>query len=102
MHCIRVQNISVKGHQKIGAKKPTNVQIRLQKGSLETCQGALGRAVVVCVVGEEGQVLAVEGELAGVVEETVGSHQSTWERKEKLKKEGQQNFFQRKAHIKSV
>ena len=45
--------------------------------SLETDQGALGRAVVVGVVGEEGQVLAVEGELAGVVEEAVGSHQST-------------------------
>ena len=69
-----------KGHQKICAQKPTFVKIRFQKGSPETCQGALGRAVVVGVVGEEGQVLAVEGELAGVVEEAVGSHQSTWER----------------------
>ena len=92
VHCIGVQNISVKGHQKIGAQKPTNVQIRLHKGSPETCQGALGRAVVVGVVGEEGEVLAVEGELAGVVEEAVGSHQSTWERR-KVKKRGNRISF---------
>ena len=85
-----------KGHQKICAQKPTFVKIRFQKGSPETCQGALGRAVVVGVVREEGQVLAVEGELAGVVEEAVGSHQSTWERR-KVKKRGATEFLSKKG-----
>ena len=40
----------------------------------------LGRAVVVGVEGEEGEVLAVEGEQAGVVEEAVGGNQSTLKR----------------------
>ena len=51
--------------------------IKIQNGSPETCQGALRRAVVVRVIGEERQVVAVEGEEAGVVEQAVRSDQTT-------------------------
>merc|ERR550525_2049927 len=47
------------------------------EGRAETGQGALSRAVVVRIIGEERQVVAVEGEEAGVVEQAVGCNQST-------------------------
>ena len=49
----------------------TNTQTR----SPETSQGALSRTVVISIIGEEGEVVAVEGEEAGVVEQAVRSHQ---------------------------
>ena len=48
-----------------------------QTRSPETSQGALSRTVVVSVIGEEWQVVAGEGEVAGVVEKAVGCHQPT-------------------------
>ena len=48
-----------------------------QTRSPETSQGALSRTVVIGIIGEEGQVVAVEGEVAGVVEQAVGCHQTT-------------------------
>jgi len=47
------------------------------EGRAETGQGALSRTVVVGVIGEERQVVAVEGEEAGVVEQAVGCNQTT-------------------------
>ena len=55
----------------------TYALIQLQDGSPETSQGALSRTVVISVIGEERQVVAVEGEEAGVVEQAVGCHQPT-------------------------
>ena len=74
-----------------------NILTTTQTRSPETGQSALGRAVVVGVIGEEGEVLAVEGELVGVVEKAVGSHQPTC--KQRKLENGAEGNTQKKVGI---